>query len=133
MDYSNFIRNLYRIATNELKKYKNYYGKIVHLTKPLEVPSEFLHTEESDSLFMPQEALNIDAPTKYFLDFMEYYIELMPNLSIVFADRNRILELYNNTFVKNNIVENEDKVYSYIESLVKVGISTLVENGILEQ
>ena len=93
MDYSNFVKNFYRYATNELKKREKYYGRIVNVNKPLEVPSDFLHVEENPSLFMLQETVNIDAPTKYFIDFMDYYVQLMPDLGIVFASKKRINDL----------------------------------------
>ena len=95
MDYSNFVRNFYRYATNELKKHENYNGQIININKPLEIPSNFLHIEESLSFFMPQESVNINAPVQYFIDFMDYYIQRMPDLGIVFANKSRINSLYN--------------------------------------
>ena len=132
MDYSNFIRTLYRNATTKLKEYRNYYGKIVNLKEPLSVPKEFLHTEESESMFLPAFSLNIDAPTNYFVDFMSYYIALMPDLGIVFANKERIEDLYNN-IVNMNILEDDEKVLKYIELVVGVGIKTLEQQGILEK
>ena len=130
MDYSNFVRNLYRYATSELKKHKDYYGKIVNLNEPLNVPSDFLHREESDSLFLPQQTVNIDAPTNYFIDFMDYYVKLMPDLGVVFASKERTLELYN-FIVENQINEDDEKVMRYIELVVGTGIKTLENMGVL--
>ena len=130
MDYSNFVRNLYRYATNELKKYPEYNGIIVRLNKTLDIPSEFLHSEESESMFMPQKSVNIDAPTKYFIEFMDYCVSLMPDLGLVFANKNRIMELYN--LVNSlGILENDEETYEYIKFIVELGIATLEERGIL--
>lgn len=130
MDYSNFVKNFYRYATNELKKREKYYGRIVNINKPLEVPSEFLHVEENPSLFMPQETVNIDAPTKYFIDFMDYYVQLMPDLGIVFASKKRINDLYN-TASKMGILEDDEKTSKYIEFVIGVGVKALEGQGIL--
>lgn len=130
MDYSNFVKNFYRYATNELKKREKYYGRIVNINKPLEVPSEFLHVEENPSLFMPQETVNIDAPTKYFIDFMDYYVQLMPDLGIVFASKKRINDLYN-TASEMGILEDDEKTSKYIEFVIGVGVKALEGQGIL--
>ena len=50
MDLSNFVKVFYRRATNELNKYENYYGTIVNINKPLNIPNEFLHREEKLSI-----------------------------------------------------------------------------------
>lgn len=130
MDYSNFIKNFYRYATNELKKHENYYGRIVNVREPLEIPNEFLHRENNASLFMPQEAVNIDAPTKYFIDFMDYYVQLMPDLGVVLASKKRINDLYN-IVSEMQILEDDEKTFKYIEFVIGVGIKTLEERGIL--
>lgn len=130
MDYSNFVKNFYRYATNELKKREKYYGRIVNVNKPLEVPSDFLHVEENPSLFMPQETVNIDAPTKYFIDFMDYYVQLMPDLGIVFASKKRINDLYN-TASEMGILEDDEKTSKYIEFVIGVGVKALEGQGIL--
>lgn len=130
MDYSNFVKNFYRYATNELKKREKYYGRIINVNKPLEVPSDFLHVEESPSLFMPQETVNIDAPTKYFIDFMDYYVQLMPDLGIVFASKKRINDLYN-TASEMGILEDDEKTSKYIEFVIGVGVKTLEGQDIL--
>lgn len=130
MDYSNFIKNFYRYATNELKKHENYYGRIVNVREPLEIPNEFLHREDNMSLFMPQKAVNINAPTKYFVDFMDHYVQLMPDLGVVLASKKRINDLYN-TVSEMQILEDDEKTFKYIEFIVGVGIKILEERGIL--
>ena len=130
MDYSNFIKNFYRYATNELKKHENYYGRIVNVREPLEIPNEFLHREDSVSLFMPQKAVNINAPAKYFIDFMDHYVQLMPDLGVVLASKKRINDLYN-TVSGMQILEDDEKTFKYIEFVIGVGIKILEERGIL--
>lgn len=130
MDYSNFIKTFYRYATNELKKYENYYGRIVDLNDILEIPNEFLHREDNTSLFMPREAVNINAPTKYFIDFMDYYVKTMPDLGVVLASKKRINNLYN-TASEMNILEDDEKTSQYITFVIGVGIKTLEARGIL--
>lgn len=130
MDLSNFVKVFYRRATNELNKYENYYGTIVNINKPLNIPNEFLHREENTSLFMPQETVNINAPTKYFIDFMDYYVQLMPNLGIVFANKKRINDLYN-TASEMGILEDDEKSLKYIEFVIGVGVKALEGEGIL--
>ena len=130
MDRSNFVRNLYRIATNSLKGYEDYYGRIVNVGKPLEIPSEFLHQEESASHFLPQQSVNIDAPTEYFVSFMDYFVSMMPDLGVVFADKKRIDGLYENA-VDMGIIEDDEKSMEYIEFVVGVGTQALKDRGIL--
>lgn len=130
MDYSNFVRNFYRYATNELKKHENYNGQIININKPLEIPSNFLHIEESLSFFMPQESVNINAPVQYFIDFMDYYIQMMPDLGIVFANKSRINALYN-LINEMGYLEDDEKAFKYIEFVVGLGIKTLENQGIL--
>ena len=130
MDYSNFVKTFFRCAVNELKSHENYYGRIVNINKPLEVPSEFLHAEESKSLFMPQETVNIDAPTKHFIDFMDYYVQLMPDLNVVLANKKRINELYN-TVSEMGILEDTEKTLDYIKLVVGAGVKALEGQGIL--
>lgn len=130
MDYSNFIKTFFRCAINELKNRENYYGRIVNINKPLEIPSEFMHVEESKSLFLPQETVNIDAPTKYFVEFMDYYVQLMPDLNVVLADKQRINDLYN-AVSEMGILEDTEKTLSYINLVVGAGIKSLEGLGIL--
>ena len=132
MDYSSFVRSFYRYAFTKLKEYKNYYGKIVQVSKGLDIPDEFLFVEENESLFLPQQSVNINAPTKYFNAFMDYIVEMMPDLGVVLANDKRIGDLYNNV-LEMNILEDNDKVSQYIELVVGVGISALEAQGILEK
>ena len=132
MDYTNFVKNFYRYSLTELNKYKNYYGRLVQISKPLDIPSEFLHAEEKTNMFLPAFSLNIDAPVKYFIDFMNYYIALMPDLNIVFANESRIKDLYERV-VNMNILEDDSNVMRFIELVVGIGIKVLEQQGILEK
>lgn len=132
MDYSNFVRNFFRQAVTKLEEYPNYYGKIVNVGKPLDIPSDFIHEEETKVNFLPAFSLNINAPAKYFIDFMDYYVKLMPDLGIVFADNERINALYNE-IVDMGVIENDEKVLKFIEFMVVVGIQALESQGILER
>lgn len=132
MDYSNFVRNFYRYSMSRLADFRNYYGKFVNLNKGLDIPSEFMHEEEYKNMFLPTSVLNINAPTKYFVDFMNYYVNLMPDLGVVFANKDRINDLYNNV-VNMGIIEDDSRAMEYIEFVVNVGIKVLVEQGILEK
>lgn len=132
MDYSNFVRNFYRKATNELNNFHNYYGTFVNVNKKLDIPDEYLHNEEIKNLFMPSFVLNIDSPTKYFIEFMDYYVKLMPELGFVFADKDRINALYNNA-VDMNFISDDEKTMDYIDFEVMVGVKALENQGILEK
>lgn len=131
MDYSNFVRNLFREAFSSLKKYKEYNGRIVNVGKPLSVPNEFLHVEESESMFLPQFSVNIDAKTSYFIDFMEYFVSMMPDLGYVFATKERIGKLYENA-IAMGVLENDADALDFIRAVVGVGISSLESMGILQ-
>lgn len=131
MDYSNFIKNFYRHSINELKKFQNYYGKIVNINRPLEIPKEFLYKEENESMFLPQFSVNINAPSNYFVDFMDYYVSLMPDLGFVLANKARIKDLYQNA-VDLGILDDEQAATDYIKLVVGVGIEALQAQGVLE-
>ena len=131
MDYSNFVRNFFRIAVSRLQAYPNYYGKIVNLGEGLDIPSEFIHEEEPVNKFLPSFSLNINAPTKYFIDFMDYYVRMMPDLGMVFASKKRINDLYNEV-VDMGILDDDEYVTAFIYFMVIVGIKALAQQGILE-
>ena len=132
MDYSNFVRNFYRKALTKLKEFRNYYGKIVNLGNELGISPELLHKEESESMFLPSFSLNIDAPTKDFIKFMDYYVNLMPDLGFVFANKDRINDLYNNA-IAMGIIEGDEDTLNYIDSVIEIGINMLERQGILER
>lgn len=130
MDYSGFVRSFYRAAFSALKTYKEYNGPIVNVGKPLNVPSNSLHAEDSDSMFMPQSSVDINAPTKHFIDFMDYYVSMMPDLGVVFADRERLAKLYDNA-IKMGAMLDDEKANAYITALIKIGIKALESKGVL--
>lgn len=132
MDYSNFVKNFYRQSISRLKDFRDYYGKFVNISKELGVSSDLLHLEESGSKFLPPFSLNINASTKDFVNFMDYYVNLMPDLGVVLADKTRINALYNN-IVDMGIIEDDEQVLKYINFVIGVGISTLEAEGILER
>lgn len=132
MDYSNFVINFFRQAVVKLQEYPNYYGKIVNVNESLDIPQDFIHAEENQTKYLPSFSLNINAPTKYFIAFMDYYVKLMPDLGFVFANKNRINALYNQV-VDMGIIDNDEKALEFIDFVILVGIQTLEEQGILER
>lgn len=131
MDYSSFVKNYFRHAITELEKHRTYNGRIVQLSKELDIPSEFLHEEEPKNMFLPAFSLNIDAPSNYFVTFMSYYVNLMPDLNIVFANEDKIKEVYKRA-VDMNILEDNELTMKYIELMIGVGVKVLEEQGILD-
>ena len=131
MDYSNFVRNFFRKATSALQNYYQYNGKIVELSFDLDIPSEFRHEETQVNMFLPSSMPNINAPTKYFIDFMDYYIKSLPNLGVVYANSERINAMYN-VVVDLGISDNDEKVLDYMDFIIGVGINVLVQQGVLE-
>ena len=132
MDYTNFVKNYYRQALTQLKNFRSYNGRIVNVNRELGIDSNFLHKEENNSLFLPQFELNINAPTKCFIDFMNYYMEMFPYLCLVFANEKRIKGLYNN-LVDTQSLEDDEKSLEYINMVISVGVATLEKMGILEK
>ena len=132
MDFSNFVKNFYRHATTQLKQFRNYYGKIVNVNRELGIAREDLHPEDSESLFLLAFVVYIDSPTNLFINFMDYYVSMMPDLGIVYANKQRMNDLYNNV-VEMKFIEDDKATMDYIEFVVGVGIQTLVNQGILEK
>ena len=132
MDYTGFVRAFYRTAITKLKDFKNYYGRMVNINKDLDIPSDFLHDENSKNLFLPPFSLNINSPTNYFIDYMDYYVALMPDLGYVLANKNRINELYNNC-ADLGFLENDEEAQEFIEFTISIGIKVLEQQGILER
>ena len=132
MDYTNFVKNYYRQALTQLKNFRSYNGSIVNVNRRLDIDSNFLHKEQNNSLFLPQFELNINAPTKCFIDFMNYYAEMFPYLGIVLANEERIKGLYKN-LVDTQSLDDDEKSLEYINMVIGVGVTTLEQMGILER
>lgn len=130
MDYSGFVRDFYRTAFSALKSHIEYNGPIANIAKPMDVPAEFLHNEPSASMFMPQVSVNIDAPTKYFIEFMDYQVAMMPHLGVVFANKERLAKIYDNA-IKMDAISDDEKANAYISALVRIGIEALEQGGVL--
>jgi hypothetical protein len=127
MDYTNFVRTYYRIATQKLKDFVNYNGSIVDTLENLDIPNDKKHTVETQCMFLPSYELNINADISYFEKFMEYYGDLYPQLGCILLNRPKLIELYEQMRVGSS----DDAISDAISLYVNAGTDFLKTIGVL--
>ncbi len=128
MDYTNFIRTYYVCALHNLKKFKHYFGNFVNLVENWNIPSNFLHESENSNDFLPNEELNINAPTQYFLEYLTYLGMLMPDLEEILLNEDGIKHFYNRIMSKNL---DDDTIIGQITTYIAFCCEVKKEMGVL--
>lgn len=127
MDYTNFVRTYYRIAINKIDQFNEYNGSIADFDYVLNIPNEKKHLVERNSDFLPDYDVNINAETKYFEKFLEYYGSLYSDLGAILLDKQKLVQLYDLVIVGAE----ESAIIAAISVYVDAGLQYLKETGVL--
>lgn len=129
MDYTNFVRTYYRVVMNKLKECTDYSGTFADLLNDWNIPNEFLHSVKETNSFLPVEEININAPTQYIEEYMDYVGKLMPDIGDIFLDKYTLRGLYARFLHRNG--NNDEQTYNQLETLVNLAVETKKEAGVL--
>ena len=127
MDYTNFVRTYYRIAINKLNEFSQYNGAIVDIDYVLDIPNNKKHEVERNSDFLPDYDLNINAETKYFEEFLEYYGNIYVNLHQIFLSKRKLIDLYNEMINGTD----DEAIIQAISLYIEIGLTYFKEIGLL--
>lgn len=128
MDYTNFVRTYYRCVVNKLNNFNHYSGSKALLSENLDIPSEYLHSVETNLDALPNFEVNINAPTQYYERFLDYFGRINLDLNALFMDKEGIVELYNSIMV----AQEDEVIVRAISLYVSVTCDSLVKMGVLQ-
>lgn len=130
MDYTNFVRTYYRLVMNKLRQCKDYSGSFADPLNNWDIPKDFLHEAKETNGFMPIEEVNINAPTQYVENYIEYLGTMMPDIDNILMDKNSLRGLYSKFLHRNG--DNDENCYAQLEALVNLAVETKKELGVLQ-
>lgn len=131
MDYTNFVKNYYRILMQKLKlnKFKRYFGTTLMTNKGF-IPEKgnFIQAKPALSI-LPEYQLLLEAPLSEFEGFLDYYSMIYPELKTLFLGRDGLFAIYKMMLDANM---QGKQPYDFIELLIDVNLDSLRESGILK-
>lgn len=127
MDYTGFLREYYISMMSRLNQFSNYKGSFALLNYSLDISEEHLHFKESNLNCLPDFMLNINAPTKEYEMFFDYYNKHLPDLAILMPSIEALRSLY------SSLVFNKDDqtAKGSIDFYIDLSITALVEKGVI--
>lgn len=131
MDYTNFVKNYYKIAMSKLNKYSTFHGTFVNLNYGFDIDPQYLHKAVHNLDVLPNFDLNIDAPLSEYEKFFEYYDTLYPELNAVFPTKDNMYNIFNLASSKG-ILSDEMKTIDYIELVIDISLECLFNSGVLK-
>lgn len=127
MDYTNFVRTYYRVAIQKLDEFAKYNGSIVDFHYALSIPEDKKHKVERKSSFLPDFDININAETRYFETFLDFYGSLYCDLGGILLDKVKLVKLYDVLMGGTD----DEAILTAISVYVNAGVDYLKEDGVL--
>ena len=129
MDYSSFVKSYYAYLINQLRKLNTYNGSMAMINKPLGIPEEFIAPNNNpNNFFVPSLIVTLNAPANYIEDFLEYYCQVQPDLSVLYLGKKGLRDLYS-LMLNKKIPEGEEN--DFISLMVDFIIEGLKRERIL--
>ena len=83
MDYTDFVRNYYRISISKLNKFSHYRGSFANLNYSMNVPEEQKHFVDPNFDALPYFEINTDASVQCFENYLDYVSKNTPSLALL--------------------------------------------------
>ena len=129
MDYTNFVKNYYRMVINKLNNFSTYKGTFTNLNYAPNIPSGEIYSVNMNFDALPEFEVNINSNVHNFENYLQYICDNTPELSIVALGREG-LKMFFEKYILSE--EDDNKAIDKIDLTTSISLEYLKKSGIIE-
>ena len=129
MDYTNFVKNYYRMVINKLNNFSTYKGTFANLNYAPNIPSSEIYSVNMNFDALPEFEVNINSNVHNFENYLQYICDNTPELSVVALGKEG-LKMFFEKFILNE--EDDNKAIDKIDLTTSISLEYLKKSGIIE-
>ena len=129
MDYTNFVKNYYRMVINKLNNSSTYKGTFANLNYAPNIPSSEIYSVNMNFDALPEFEVNINSNVHNFENYLQYICDNTPELSVVALGKEG-LKMFFEKFILNE--EDDNKAIDKIDLTTSISLEYLKKSGIIE-
>lgn len=129
MDYTNFVKNYYRMVINKLNNFSTYKGTFANLNYAPNIPSGEIYSVNMNFDALPEFEVNINSNVHNFENYLQYICDNTPELSIVALGREG-LKMFFEKYILSE--EDDNKAIDKIDLTTSISLEYLKKSGIIE-
>ena len=129
MDYTNFVKNYYRMVINKLNNFSTYKGTFANLNYAPNIPSGEIYSVNMNFDALPEFEVNINSNVHNFENYLQYICDNTPELSVVALGREG-LKMFFEKYILSE--EDDNKAIDKIDLTTSISLEYLKKSGIIE-
>ena len=129
MDYTNFVKNYYRMAINKLNNFSTYKGTFANLNYAPNIPSSEIYSVNMNFDALPEFEVNINSNVHNFENYLQYICDNTPELSVVALGKEG-LKMFFEKYILSE--EDDNKAIDKIDLTTSISLEYLKKSGIIE-
>ena len=129
MDYTNFVKNYYRMVINKLNNFSTYKGTFANLNYAPNIPSSEIYSVNMNFDALPEFEVNINSNVHNFENYLQYICDNTPELSVVALGKEG-LKMFFEKYILSE--EDDNKAIDKIDLITSISLEYLQKSGIIE-
>lgn len=129
MDYTNFVKNYYRMVINKLNNFSTYKGTFANLNYAPNIPSSEIYSVNMNFDALPEFEVNINSNVHNFENYLQYICDNTPELTVVALGKEG-LKMFFEKYILNE--EDDNKAIDKIDLTTSISLEYLEKSGIIE-
>lgn len=129
MDYTNFVKNYYRMVINKLNNFSTYKGTFANLNYAPNIPSSEIYSVNVNFDALPEFEVNINSNVHNFENYLQYICDNTPELSVVALGKEG-LKMFFEKYILSE--EDDNKAIDKIDLTTSISLEYLKKSGIIE-
>ena len=129
MDYTNFVKNYYRMVINKLNNFSTYKGTFANLNYAPNIPSSEIYSVNMNFDALPEFEVNINSNVHNFENYLQYICDNTPELSAVALGKEG-LKMFFEKYILSE--EDDNKAIDKIDLTTSISLEYLEKSGIIE-
>lgn len=129
MDYTNFVKNYYRMVINKLNNFSTYKGTFANLNYAPNIPSSEIYSVNMNFDALPEFEVNINSNVHNFENYLQYICDNTPELSVVALGKEG-LKMFFEKYILSE--EDDNKAIDKIDLTTSISLEYLQKSGIIE-
>lgn len=129
MDYTNFVKNYYRMVINKLNNFSTYKGTFANLNYEPNIPSSEIYSVNMNFDALPEFEVNINSNVHNFENYLQYICDNTPELSVVALGKEG-LKMFFEKYILSE--EDDNKAIDKIDLTTSISLEYLKKSGIIE-
>lgn len=129
MDYTNFVKNYYRMVINKLNNFSTYKGTFANLNYAPNIPSSEIYSVNMNFDALPEFEVNINSNVHNFENYLQYICDNTPELSVVALGKEG-LKMFFEKYILSE--EDDNKAIDKIDLTTSISLEYLKKSGIIE-